>query len=293
MKTLLTLILLATASVAQAERIDKTLDVDPNGLIRTEIIEGKVLVEGWNKSQIRVTGDVDNARDFVFKTDGNETLIETESKGGFWGGNNNGGHAKLTIYVPRQSALLLEGVSTSFAIIKVNGPVNVSTMSGDISLEGGIDKIKLESVSGEIDIINAKGDVSVSSVSGDINARVDANDFEAQTVSGDIDAEIGKSEHVELSSVSGDIEVTLALRDGGELDADTVSGDIDITFTNKDELDASFEIETGPGGQVKNRITDDKTTSFMSLSGSLQFKLGRGKSEINLETMSGTITIDR
>ncbi|GHA20206.1 hypothetical protein GCM10008090_32680 [Arenicella chitinivorans] len=293
MKTLLTLVLLATTSVAQAERIDRTLDVDPTGLIRTEIIDGKVLVEGWNKPQIRVTGDVDNARDFVFKTDGDETLIETESKGGFWGGNNRGGHAKLTIYVPRQSALLLEGVSTSFAIIKVDGPVNTSTMSGDISLDGGKGKVKLESVSGDIDIVNATGDVSVSSVSGDIKARVDASDFEAQTVSGDIEGEIGKSEHVELNSVSGDIEVSLALINGGELDADTVSGDIDITFANQGDLHASFEIETGPGGQVKNRITDDKTTSFMSLSGSLQFKLGRGESEIDLETMSGTITIDR
>ncbi len=292
MKTLLTLILLSATFVAQAERIDKTLDVDPDGLIRAEIIDGKVLVEGWNKSQIRVTGDVDNARDFVFKSDGDETMIETESKGGFWG-NNKGGHAKLTIYVPHQSALLLEGVSTSFAIIKVDGPVNVSTMSGDISLEGGKGKIKLESVSGDVDVIHAKGDVSVSSVSGDIKARVVATDFEAQTVSGDIEAEIGESEHIELSSVSGDIELALALKDGGELDADTVSGDIDIMFTNKKDLDASFEIETGPGGQVKNRITDDKTTSFMSLSGSLQFKLGRGKSEVDLETMSGTITIDR
>lgn len=292
MKTLLTLILLSATFVAQAERIDKTLDVEPDGLIRAEIIDGKVLVEGWNKSQIRVTGDVDNARDFVFKSDGDETMIETESKGGFWG-NNKGGHAKLTIYVPHKSALLLEGVSTSFAIIKVDGPVNVSTMSGDISLEGGKGKIKLESVSGDVDVIHAKGDVSVSSVSGDIKARVVATDFEAQTVSGDIEAEIGESEHIELSSVSGDIELALALKDGGELDADTVSGDIDIMFTNKKDLDASFEIETGPGGQVKNRITDDKTTSFMSLSGSLQFKLGRGKSEVDLETMSGTITIDR
>ena len=140
MKTLLTLILLSATFVAQAERIDKTLDVEPDGLIRAEIIDGKVLVEGWNKSQIRVTGDVDNARDFVFKSDGDETMIETESKGGFWG-NNKGGHAKLTIYVPHKSALLLEGVSTSFAIIKVDGPVNVSTMSGDISLEGGKGKI--------------------------------------------------------------------------------------------------------------------------------------------------------
>ena len=292
MKTLLALILFAAAFNAQAEQIDKALTADADGDIRIEVIEGKVLVEGWDKSEIRVKGDVPNAEEFVFKTSGSQTKIEVESKHGFWGGRRGGGYAKLVVYAPRDSAINIEGASSSFVITGMNGKVDASSMSGDITLKGGRGKIELESVSGDIEVIDALGRINLSSVSGDIAAKVEAEYFEAQSVSGSIDASIGRSDHVQLSSVSGDIDLVFEMTDGGELDADTVSGNIDVKFLNKD-LDATFEIETGPGGDVRNRITADRSTSFMSFSGSLEFKVGKGNGSVDLETMSGTIEIDR
>jgi DUF4097 and DUF4098 domain-containing protein YvlB len=291
MKTLLTLILLATAANASAERIDKTINVEPDGEVRIEVIEGKVVVEGWDKSEVRVEGDIPNAKEFVFKNSGRVTSIEVESEHGFWGGKGDG-YAKLTVYAPRNSSVNMEGASSSFLITGMNGNVDASSMSGDISLKGGRGKVELESVSGDIDVIDATGKVSLSSVSGDVSAKASAEYFEAQSVSGDIEASIGQSNHVELASVSGDIDLVFEMTNGGELDADTVSGNIDIRFLNKD-LDAKFEIETGPGGDVRNRITDDKSTSFMSFSGSLEFTVGKGSGSVDLETMSGTIDISR
>lgn len=292
MKTLLTLILLVSAANASAERIDKTINVEPDGEVRIEVIEGKVIVEGWDKSEVRVEGDIPNSEDFVFKTSGRETRIEVESEHGFWGGHNSGGYAKLTVYAPRDSSVNIEGASSSFVITGMNRNVDASSMSGNITLKGGRGKVELESVSGDIDVIDAAGKVSLSSVSGDVSAKASAEYFEAQTVSGDIEASIGQSSHVELASVSGDIDLAFEMAKGGELDADTVSGNIDIRFLNQD-LDAKFEIETGPGGDVRNRITEDKGTSFMSFSGSLEFTVGKGSGSVDLETMSGTIDISR
>lgn len=293
MKNLIALLLFSIAFTANAERVDKTLEVDANGDIRVEVIEGKVVIEGWDKNEIRVTGNVPDLDQFVFRTSGDDTRIEVESKHGFWGNWKGGGYSKLTIYCPRGSSIMTEGASSSFAITGIEGSVNSSTMSGDISLQGGNGKVKLESVSGDVDIVDAKGKISLASVSGDVSAKVEARHFEAQSVSGSIDASIGMAEHVELESVSGDIELIFELAKSGELDADTVSGDIDIKFLN-DDLDASFEIDTGPGGDIRNLVSDDKqSSSSFAFSGSLEFKVGKGRGSVNLETMSGTVKIDR
>jgi len=292
MKTILTLLLLGLALNANAERVDKTLKVDLDGDIRIEVIEGKVVIEGWDKPAVRVTGNVPDMDDFVFVSDGDETMIEVESEHGFWGRHKRGGYAKLTINVPHRSNIISEGASSSFVIAGIKGTVRTSTMSGDISLDGGVGKVHLESVSGDVVAINSQGKLTLESVSGDIEAKVKSDFFEAESVSGSIEASIGKADHVELQTISGDIEVDLSLIKGGELEADTVSGDIDLKFLN-DKLDASFEIDTGPGGSVRNLITDDKQDSSFAFSGSMEFKVGKGSSSVEIETMSGTVRIDQ
>jgi DUF4097 and DUF4098 domain-containing protein YvlB len=185
-----------------------------------------------------------------------------------------------------------EGASSSFAITGVEGKVDASTMSGDLKLDGGSGKIEMESVSGDVTVIDARGKLDLASVSGDIRVKADAERFEANSVSGNIKASIGRSERVRLESVSGDIDLRVDMLESGELDADTVSGDVNIFFLNKD-LNATFEIETGPGGDVKNMITSDRGSKFMTFSGSLEFKVGKGNGSVDIETMSGTIRIDQ
>jgi DUF4097 and DUF4098 domain-containing protein YvlB len=165
-------------------------------------------------------------------------------------------------------------------------------MSGDISLEGGVGSIDLESVSGNVTVTGSSGRLNLSSVSGSIRADGDAEQFEAQTVSGNIRARIGTSSRINLESVSGDIDVRVNLSESARLDADTVSGDIEIEFGSA-PINASFEIETGPGGDVTNLLSDHKAKQHFSFSGSMRFKLGDGDSSVNLETMSGTITLAR
>jgi len=293
MKNLIAPLILASLSLtANAESVDRTLDVSAAGDVRVDVIEGRVVIEGWDKNQVRVTGDVPDLEELVFRTSNDDTVIEVEQQGGFWGNWKSNGNTKLTIYVPRASSVITEGVSTSFVITDIEGTVESSTMSGDISLDGGSGKVEVESVSGDVEITGAKGKISLASVSGDVSAKVDSHHFEAQSVSGRIDASIGMSEHVELASVSGDIELIFELAKAGELEAETVSGDIDVKFLN-DDLDASFDIETGPGGDVKNLISDDKGPTSFSFSGSLEFEMGKGNGSVELETMSGTVKVDQ
>lgn len=291
MRKLILIILLGTSAFAFADQVDQTLKVDADGNIRIDVVEGDVSIIGWDKQEVRVVGKVPNGEElFVFKTNGSDTRIEVESEHGFWG--NHGGGASLKIYSPLNSSIRSDGASTDYNISGIIGSVRVSTMSGDIDLVGGEGKVDLESISGDINVKDAKGRLNLASVSGDMLVNALASLFDAQTVSGNIAANVGSSDKVELESVSGDIDLRLSLADDGRLDANTVSGNINVRFDN-DEVNASFDIETGSGGDIRNLITDDKGDSTFAFSGSLEFQIGNGNSSVNIETMSGTVTIEK
>lgn len=274
-----------------AEEIDQTLAANEGGEVKIDITSGGVRVIGWDKPEVRVRGELsDDNGDFIFKVNGNQTRVELEPKNSFW--NSSNGAAMLEVYVPQYSSIKASGASTSFEIKRVLGAVDASSMSGDVTLEGGNDSVELEAVSGDVTVKGANGQLNLASVSGDITVDATANYFEAQTVSGDIDANIGSAEIIELESVSGDIDVSLMLAASARLEADTVSGDVEIKFEN-DDINARFDIETGPGGRLKNKLSEDQMDDRNRFSNAVDFKIGNGKASVEIETMSGTIELER
>lgn len=281
------------SNIVQAEKIDRTLDAQEQGRVDIDVMDGSIIIKGWDKPQVRVVGDVPiNEHNFTFKTKGDRTKIEHRGEHGFWNRSRSGSYAKLTIYAPRNSSFRVDGTSTGYELHNIAGQVRVNTMSGDIELDGGTGSVELESVSGDVIVNGASGRLNLSSVSGDIVASGKAQQFDAQTVSGSILAKIGKSNDIKVESISGDIEIQLELAEDARFLAGTVSGDIDVNF-DSDAINASFDIETGPGGEIENNISNHKTQSNFSFSGSMRFTLGDGDSTVNLETMSGTIEINQ
>lgn len=296
---IITILLCTTLSLsvtAKAEKIDRTLDAKVNGRLDIDIMDGEITIEGWDKPQVRIVGDVPiNEHNFTFETNGSNTTIEHHGEHGFFWNSRPGSssYANLTIYAPRDSSFRIDSTSAEYILKNINGQVRASTMSGDISLEGGVGRVELESVSGNVIVAGSSGRLNLSSVSGNIRADGNAEQFDAQTVSGDIQARIGTSNRIHLESISGDIDLGVDLSNHARLEAGTVSGDISIEFDSS-AINASFDIETGPGGEVNNRISDHKSENErFTFSGSMRFKLGDGESLVNLETMSGVIKMER
>ena len=116
MNNLITTMLLSASLlmsfVASAEKIDRTLEVEAGGRIAIEIMDGQVTIEGWDKPQIRVVGDVSISNDnFTFKTDGSNTIIEHEGEHRFWNSRGSGSYADITIYAPRTSDFRIDSTS--------------------------------------------------------------------------------------------------------------------------------------------------------------------------------------
>lgn len=110
------------------------------------------------------------------------------------------------------------------------GPVNVSTMTGRLSLRGlSGSELMLESVSGEIEASQAAFDTStVRSVSGDLRLeQLSGSKCSLRTVSGDVLGQQLAFDAYRLNSVSGSFTLDMT-RPFQRVDGNSVSGDMTI-----------------------------------------------------------------
>jgi hypothetical protein len=132
-------------------------------------------------------------------------------------------------------------------------------------------------VSGDVDVEGLTADVEAHSVSGDVHVSTRGS-VEAGSVSGDLDLTMGRlpsNGTLEFRTVSGDVEITLPRDAGAELHARTLSGDIDSDFpleVSGRDRGRGYHIEVGQ----RARGT-----------------IGRGGARLDVETVSGDITVHR
>lgn len=275
---------------AFAGDVDKALPWTEGGEIDVSITSGQIEIRGWSKNEVKLSGDFsgDDER-LVFKQSGKNIKLELKDENQGWWGNNSGGNVDFTVFAPFETDIDIDGTSLRIEVKDINGDIEVNSISGRVRFAGMSKRLDIETVSGDIDVEDATGKIRLRTVSGDIGADVDAYSFDAKTVSGDIDGQIGKVESASLLSVSGDIKVKLALADDGRVDGQTVSGNVDISFDNK--VNADFELNTGPGGDISNRISDDRPNDDSRWGEEVKFTAGNGSGTVDLETMSGTIKV--
>lgn len=312
------LLAIAPLSIAQSagKKVNERLDIPSSAQVTVDNLRGKVKVRSHDSNTAEVTGTLDEeATDFIFELRGNTLVIKVEmprnSNSYNWSGS---GGSDLVINLPKQVALNLSGVSMDADVAglaggadiklvsgnilanRLSGNVRLNTVSGDITSrklgERGSD-IRFETVSGDIDDADADSNgISYQSVSGDIIAIATAEYIQVQSVSGDIELDLGTVSKLSLKTVSGDTSATLALLEGGLIEAQGVSGDLTLAFT--EEPDAQFELGVNAGGDITNRLSSDKAEKAKyGPSKTLNFRLGNGSASVTVDTVSGDITLNR
>lgn len=307
----LTLVISLYGVVSHADdrqKIDESKKADASGYVHIVITRGEVEVRGWKRDEIRVTGWLDErTQKFVFEVTGDETEIAVKLPRHLGGWGN--GSSDLKIFVPRNSNVEVKGVSTDIEVEDIQGGIkavsvsgdldvgdvgkriNLSSVSGDISLVSAHGQIKARTVSGEIEVRRANGNGSYHSVSGSIVVQSSGEDLDLETVSGNIEATLQKFHDLAGNTVSGDIEISGQLQGGGNIDLESISGTVELSLDA--DTNARFDIQTGSGGKIRNRLTDDKPrVSKYSRDSMLRFVLGDGSGEVVINTASGRIVLD-
>ncbi len=284
-------VLALSATNVQAADVDKTLPWTEGGKVKISITSGQIEIRGWNKNEVKLTGDYSGESDrLIFKESGSNIKLELRDEGGSWWGGHSNGSVDFTLYTPFESDIDIDGTSLEIEIDDIQGSIDASSISGRVKVSSETKRADIETVSGDIDIDKANGKMRLRTVSGDINAQVSAINFDAKTVSGDIDSRIGNTEYASLLSVSGDIDVELTLANDGRVDGQTVSGNLELSFENS-RVNADFELNTGPGGDISNKLSNDRPDDNDHWGQKLNFTVGSGDATVDLETMSGSIRL--
>jgi len=280
--------LLASINLAIAgEKIDKKLDASDLKEVEIHNNRGSVEITGWDKEQIVVKGELDDLTEkFVFSNSGDKALIKVVLPHRNFNSRSGKG-SKLKIYVPRNVAVQFGGVATDLKISDLNNGVDIGSVSGNITLKSINGKGYINSVSGKIDVKQLTGRMEITTVSGDVKATVSSKRISVGGVSSDISITTEAIESIAISTVSGDAKVYGRLLEDGSIKLSNVSGD--SYYYAMSGLNARVALETGPGGDVINKYSDDKPTSSFIGSEKLKFTAGNGEGLIRMSTVSGEI----
>ncbi|MFC3033651.1 DUF4097 domain-containing protein [Pseudoalteromonas fenneropenaei] len=302
--------LLASSLALAGEQIDRQIDVPKDGKIIIENDRGEVEIRAWNEASFKVSGELDDlAKGYKLETRGQitEFIVDMPKRNGRFSKDGDG--SKLVIYMPTQSALELEGVSLDVTLAELSNHTSIKTVNGNIKAKQLSGKTNLATVNGDIDSHNLDGDIHLETVNGNINDKASSGYLRINAVNGEIESH-SKAHQVKFENVNGEVELTL--EDLAELDFNTVNGEatikvlkladdarIDMNSVSGDAtlllpkgVSANFDIQTHAGGSIRNQLSDEKASKAKyGPSKRLSFSTEGGKGNVEIDTVSGTITI--
>lgn len=248
-------LVLALPALAADVAFDQTLPVGPDGELEIELIVGEITVIGSDRNDVHVTGTYDDEYfDLDVDVDDGNVSIELEPEE-----DVEMKHSEppvLEIRVPRGISLDYESISGQLRVDGVEGFIDIETVSGAVEISGVDLEIDVEAVSGSVDIV--------------ASGVLRNGDFEV---------------------VSGNVDVTAALAPDGQYSFEAISGEVVLRLPAS--TSAEFNLETFSGEIENEHGPAAKATSPYLPSKELQFTLGAGGAEVDVETMNGTIRLLR
>ena len=287
-RSTLALACLAALPALAGTPIDQTRPLDPRGRVEIENLKGRVEVRAWDRQEVKVTGTLGDGVE-KFSMEGDRRTLRIEVKYPSRSGRTE--PTVLIVQVPTLADLEIETVS---ADIDVHGiasrELSLESVSGDIVANGAPREARVESVSGDVRLVLNSSDVSVDTVSGELSLQGRLNgEVLMESVSGNLRLDsIGERlRSMSAGTVSGDMDLKLALQDGGEIRTESVSGDLLLRLPRDVSCEVSGESFSGelsaPGAKIQ-REEFGPGSSFHT-------RYGAGKGDVRIETFSGDATL--
>lgn len=272
-------------------RIDTTVAFSRNGTVGVTLPNGEIIVRGWDRAEVRIHATSEDG-DIRFSLATSQVMNAGSSSRltlGMANGGSREGHFELT--VPYGARLSVHSQSADIDVRGTRGDVEANSQSGDMHVED-VGRLDLGALSGDVQVRDVNGDAGVRTISGDFRLDGVKGDIDVETVSGEIEVRDATSKFVRAHSVSGDVTYVGTIDPAGRYELTTHSGEIQVTMpraasaqigvsTWSGSVDSDFPITLKPGehgfGNAK-RFT---------------FDVGRGEARVSLESFSGDITIRR
>jgi Putative adhesin len=281
-------VLLAPWSLAWgATSVDEHRPASPQGMVDIDNVAGSIDIQGWDKSEVAVTGTVGKDVDHVEVTNGaDRTSIRVVLiKDHHWGSGRDSS-ANLVIHVPAGSSIGVTLVSADLKVSAVQGDFKAQTVSGNISGEVG-GNVRANAVSGDIHLVaGAAKNIEAKSISGDVVLTGGNADTEVTTVSGNAKLTLGTVPRARFRTVSGDFTANMAAAPGVMVDAESISGNVVLDFASAPAAD--FDVQT-LSGDINNCFGPKPVRPQYGPGNRLMFKTGDGR--VRVTTKSGDVRL--
>ena len=262
-----------TALAAEIRNVgERTFPFQPGGRVVIESQNGRIVVEAWDKPQVRVqitrtvrAGDQARAKELM---KGLRADVEVRSDQmrirsrypkvrenvGIWdliGGRVAALQVHYYLQVPRNTSFSLETSNGEVRVRGTRGDLEAATVNGDLEITGVGGSLELATTNGEIRLANIQGSAVAVTTNGGVTAAF---------------ASVADRGTVDLGTTNGNVEVTLPSNVRATFEATTTNGRVSV---------AGLEIKS------RGSIT----------SKSVQGVIGGGGARIALRTTNGNIDV--
>jgi DUF4097 and DUF4098 domain-containing protein YvlB len=284
LKLLFALCALAPLTAWAGDSIDQNWPVDSDVRISVENVAGEIEIEGWNRNEVQLTGELgDSVDELEIDESSSHLQIAVVNRD-----QRNIDETVLVLRVPEGASIEANAVSADIDISGLdNDKLTATSVSGDVEVQAKSQWISIESVSGDVSFSGETPRISAESVSGDVELSGLSGDVEATTVSGDMELQAGEMDSGKFETVSGDIQISAELSANGKLSAESMSGDVVIILPASQS--GLFKAQSFSG-----RIATDFGSVSHAKHGPgshLKHAAGKDGAEIRLESFSGNIKI--
>lgn len=271
-----------------AEPIDQSIEAKEGTTVLVENVAGTVRVTGWDKREVKVTGELgDGADRVVVSGEYGRVLVRV-----LMPRSSTTANTELIVSAPADSRLEVETVSADVQIIDMSGSQRVNTVSGDVITFSAGDKLEVKSASGDITVKgNGKtSDATVTSVSGDVTINGLTGEVNAKSVSGDVSLTGIDISQVRLSSTTGDLLLKASVNNEPDLVLESISGSANIEING--DLSGEFNLKT-TSGEIETCFGLDPVKDEYGAGQSLLHSEDGGQAQVRIKTMSGDISVCR
>jgi hypothetical protein len=277
----------SNASADDDTSINKSAQADPAGQVQVSNTSGTVVVTGWERNVVEVTGELGEGSDRLeFESSGKLTRIKVVLPK-----RGSSDDSDLLIRIPSGSSLSVNTVSADIEVTGVRGAQRLQAVSADITTEAGAEDVECKTVSGDITVQGEgkPGLITITTVSGDAQASNVAGEVNGNTVSGNFDFDLGATTRSRLRSTSGDLSVRAKATPDARLDMESISGDVRLNLVGKPQ--AEFDISSF-NGEIRNCFGPKPARTDEYAPGrDLRFKEGSGSARVRIKTLNGDISL--
>jgi len=221
------ILLLVSASAFAGQAVDKNWEIDANANISIENIAGSIEIQGWDRNEARLTGELGDSVDRLEVNAASSSLQITVINRN----QRNVDSTELKLMVPRGASVDASAVSADIGVSGLdNEKLTANSVSGDVVVSAASRRVSIETISGDLEFSGDTGRISAETVSGDMNLSGISGEIEATTVSGDVELQAGLVDSLKLETVSGDVTAVAEVSGNGKLSAESMSGDVTIVL---------------------------------------------------------------